>query len=116
MIFTILISIVFIAELIIAVTILLALKRWSKRLRNLNLTLYYIKPSIREICELSRKISAQLVEFSEDFVDKIKRTQEEILLRQISRIILGAFLFRRLKKSKALKLIGKGLSLLEIVV
>lgn len=116
MIFTILISIVFIAELIIAITILLTLKRWSKSLRNINKTLYYLKPSIREICELSRKISAQLVEFAEDFVDKIKRQQEEVIFRNVSRIILGTFLFRKLKKSKVLKLIGKGLSLLEIVV
>ena len=116
MIFTFLISIVFVAELIIAIAILSTLKRWDKKVRNLNLTISYLKPSLSEVCVLAKKISAQFVEFSHDFVDKVKRQQEDFLLRHLARIVLGTFFFRKLKKSKALKLIGKGLSLLEIVV
>ena len=86
--------------------------RWGKSLRNLNLTISYLKPSIREVCVLARKISGQMVEFAEDFVQQ----QKENLLQNVSRVILGALFFRRFRKSKVLKLIGKGLSLLEIVV
>lgn len=116
MIFTILISIVFIAELIIAFTVFITLKRWSKKVRNLNLTLNYIKPSVHEIVILARKISGQLVEFSQNFVDKVEGYREEILFRNLARILLSVLLFRRLKKTKLLKLAGKGLSLLEIVL
>lgn len=112
MIFTFLISIVFIAELIIVAAIISTLKRWQKNIRNLNLTLAYLKPSIRDICVLARKISGQIVEFTEDFVQR----QKDNVLQNLSRVLLGAVFLRRFKKSKALKLIGKGLSLLEIVV
>lgn len=112
MIFTFLISIVFIAELIIAVTILLNLRRLDKAVQNFNLTISYIKPSLKEVCVLTRKISAQLVEFAQGFIKK----QEDLILQNIARVLLGTLFFRRFKKSKVFKLIGKGLSLLEIVV
>ena len=95
MIFTILISIVFVAELIIAFTVFSALRRWSKKVNELNLTLSYLKPSIKDICELTRKISEQLVEFSERFVEKINSKGEELVIRQISRMVLSAFLFKK---------------------
>ncbi len=116
MVFTILISIVFVAELIIAFTVFSALRRWSKKVNELNLTLSYLKPSIKDICELTRKISEQLVEFSERFVEKINSKGEELVIRQISRMVLSAFLFKKLRKTKVIKLLGKGLSLLQIVV
>ncbi len=112
MIFTILISIVFIAEIIIAWTIISTLKRWGRNIQNLNLTVSYLKPSIGEICVLARKISGQIVEFTEDFVQH----QKDTVINNISRLIISVFFLRRFKKSKAFKLIGKGLSLLEIVV
>lgn len=116
MIFTFLISIVFLAELIIAIAILLTLKRWSKKVKELDSTVTSLKSSLGEICVLIRKISEQVVEFSEDFVARFKQNQEKFWINQIAKIFLGTVLFRKFKKSKALKFIGKGLSLLEIVV
>lgn len=112
MIFTFLISIVFVAELIITITILLALKRIGKKVRNLNLTLSYIKPSLKEVCVLVRKISGQMVEFTEGFIER----QKDNLLTHVARVLLGVLFLRRFKKSKAFRLISRGLSLLEIVV
>lgn len=112
MIFTFLITIVFIAELIITLTITSALRRLGRNIRNLNLTISYLKPSISEICELIRKISGQMLEG----VNLIIERQKDNILTHIARIILGTLFLRRFKKSKAFKLIGKGLSLLEIVV
>ena len=112
MIFTFLISIVFIAELIIAAAILLNLKRLGKAVRNLDLTVNYLKPSLKEVCVLARKISAQVLEITEDFVER----QKDSFMNHIARVILSALFLRRFRKSKAFKLISKGLSILEIVV
>lgn len=112
MIFTFLITIVFIAELIIAVTIVLNLKRFGNIIEDVNSTIISLNPSIKEVCILSRKISEQMLELTK----KIVKKQEDILLQNIARVLLGALFFRKFKKSKVAKVIGKGLSLLEIVV
>lgn len=112
MIFTILISIVFIAELIIAGAIIFWLKRICNIVQDLDSTLSLIKPSVKDISVLVKKISGQALEFVNNFVEK----QEEAILRNVSKALLGTLLFRKFKKSKVFKLVGKGLSLLEIMV
>ena len=64
MIFTILISIVFIAEIIITIALVKSLKNFDKKVCELNNTIILLKPQIKDISELSRKISEQLKEFA----------------------------------------------------
>lgn len=116
MVFIILISIVFIAELIITFTVILNLIRLDKGINALNETITITKPGLREICILVKKISCQLKELSARFVQKLEANRDEIILGRIARIILGALLFKKLRKSKFTKILAKGLSLLQIVV
>ena len=67
MVYTILISIVFIAELIIAITILQNLIKLDKCIIQLDETISEAKPSIKDISSLLRKISKQWVIISQEF-------------------------------------------------
>lgn len=123
MVYTILISIVFIAELIIAITIIQNLHRIDKSILTINEELNASKTSIKDICELSRKISVQLVIISQDFVNKTKENSEELLLKQLLKSLLGLLLLssnfkiiNKLRKSKIAKTLSKGLSIIELMV
>lgn len=113
MIFTILISVVFIAELIIMFTILSGLIKFNKKVNEINETIKEIKPGIGDICRLARDISGQIVELIRDFVDRVKAKQEEVILYNLAKFLLSSFLVKKLKRNK---LLSKGLSLLQIVV
>ena len=123
MIFTILITIVFISEIIITIAIINGLIKLDKAILDLNNTVELAKPGVKDISELVHKISEQMVELTEDSVADFKDTQEKFALKQLTKL-LGALLLwkfnskliNRIRKSKITKLLGKGLSLLEIVV
>ena len=123
MVFTILISIVFIAEIIITVALFRFLLNLDKKILDLNETIILAKPSIKDISELVEKISEQYVEMSERMVDGFRDNQERFILKQLTKF-LGAILLwkfnskaiNRIRKSKITKFIGKGLSLLENMV
>lgn len=119
MIFTFLISIVFIAEIIITVALIKALLNFDKKVCELNETIILIKPQVSEVSELARLVSGQLVELSKKFVDDFKRNNENMILRNFSKALLGLFLIktnigivRKLRKSRVMKTLAKGLSLL----
>ena len=76
MLYTILISIVFIAELIIATASIQNLLRLDKIIINADETVTAATPGIKDISELIRKISEQSIELSENFVQKIKDKEE----------------------------------------
>ncbi len=117
MVYTILISIVFIAELIIAITIMQNLLKLDKVVLELDAKLLASKTGIRDISELARKISEQWQILAQDFVDKTKRDSEELLLRQLSKLLVGLLVLNlnfkfvnKVRKSKITKTIAKGLS------
>jgi len=123
MVYTILISIVFIAEIIIAVTIVQNLLRLDKIVLEFDGIITGSKTSIKDVSELSRKISEQWRILAKDFVDKTKRDGEDVLLRQLSKMLLGVLLVKlninvlnKIRKSKITKMLAKGLSLLENMV
>ena len=123
MIFTFLISIVFIAEIIITVALIKALLNFDKKVCELNETIILIKPQVSEVSELARLVSGQLVELSKKFVDDFKRNNENMILRNFSKALLGLFLIktnigivRKLRKSRLIKTLAKGLSLLGNMV
>ena len=123
MIFTFLMSIVFIAEIIIAFTIIFNLIKFDKFLTDTNILLEKAKPEIRSICELCTGISVQIVEFSQIGVDKFKAAKERFILKQLESL-MSAILFwsinikilKKFRKNKIIKTALKGLTLLQSVV
>ena len=123
MIFTIFISIVFIAELIITFAIIFNLIKLSKKINNLNNIIAELKSSIKDVCELIRKISEQYVEFSIDAIEKFKQNQDvymaKLLTKALAMILIWKFNLKainRIKKTKVYKICTKGLSLIEFMV
>ena len=81
------------------------------------------KSDIKGIAELMRKISEQWEVLAQDFVDKTKRDAEEILLRNLSKMLVGLLVLNlnfkfvnKLRKSKVTKTLAKGLSFLGNMV
>ena len=123
MVYTFLISVVFIAELIIMVAILQNLIKLDKSILDLNDTLTTTKPGIKDVSMLLRKISEQWVILSQDFVDRARENGEEILIKQISKLLMGILVLnlnfkivKRIRKSKITKFLAKGYSLVESMI
>ena len=123
MIYTFLISVVFIAEIIIAIAIVNFLLRIDKEILAIDSNLAEMKPSISEISGLVRKISEQIQVLSEDYVEKIKNDSEEFLLRRLSKFLMGFLVLnlnfkivKRIRKSKLTKTLVRGFNLLENMV
>ncbi len=123
MVYTILISIVFIAELIIAITILQNLSRLDKAVLEFDKTVTTIALGIKDVCELSRKITEQWEILAQDFVDKTKRDSEDFMLRHLFKGLIGILVLnlnikfiKKIRKSKITKTLVKGWSILESMV
>lgn len=123
MLYTILISIVFISEVIIFLALMSLLWTIDRRLVNSNAALTSEKTKIRDICELCKNISWQIKELSGDFVEKYKKMKDDFETDLFSKILLGLFLWKinkkfilKYRRSKLLKLLVKGLKLIENVV
>ena len=123
MVYTFLISVVFIAEIIIAVTLFQVLIKFDKAVIDLNETVVLAKPSIKDISDLVKKISEQYKEFAEQFAQKVAKNSEEIIFYRLLKVLLGYLLIKsnikfvqKFRKSKITKALAKGLSLLEIMV
>ena len=123
MVYTILISIVFIAELIITITIIQNLLRLDKAVLEFNNTITEIQPGIKDVSELARKISEQWQILAEDFVEKTKRNSEDIMLKHLSKILMSILILnlnfkivKKIRKSKVTKMFVKGWSFLENMV
>lgn len=123
MIYTFLISVVFIAELIIAITILQNLHKLDKKVLELDDTITSIKPSVKDISELARKISEQWQIIAQDFVNKTKQEAENMFLKQLSKALMGLLVLRlnfkfikKIRDSKLTKALAKGWSLVESMV
>ena len=89
MIFYFFITIVFIAELIIAVTLILHLKKWSKFFCEWNNFLDEAKPKISDIMLALRKISEQMYELAPIIVKNIKKSFTNLLINQLKNLIAG---------------------------
>ena len=123
MVYTILISIVFVAEVIIAISALLVLWNLDKKLLSLDNTINDEKATIKEICSIGKGISIQLTELAEDFKEGVEKKEEDFALKILSKMLTGIVLwkinskiFKKLKCTKAIKIIGKGFKLLEYIV
>lgn len=89
MLFYFLISIVFIAEIVITVAIILHLLKLDKSLIKYNSFIKELKPDIKDIMQTAKKISEQLVELAPIIVNSIKSTITNIIMSQIKNILAG---------------------------
>ena len=123
MIFKFLTAIVFIAEIIIGFALIINLVKLDRKILALNETVIQIKPGIKDICSLIKAISFQIKELVLDYSERLVKKREDMALRFIIKTFAGIVLWKtnlkiikKLRKSKALKTIAKGLTLLQIVV
>ena len=89
MIFYILISIVFIAELIIAGTILISLYKVNNRLVEYNSLVEELKPKIGDLFKIGTKISEQLIELAPIIVETIKSAVMNMVIGQLKSALAG---------------------------
>lgn len=123
MLFKVLTATVFIAELIITYTIVSKFIALDKLVLEYNQTLTALKPGIRDVGDLIKKISYQMIEFSYDFVAKIKQKQADSVINQLNKIVIMLILLRlnskfikKIVRSKHYKRLCKGLSLIKYVI
>lgn len=123
MIFKFLTAIVFIAEIIIGFTLIINLVKLDRKILALNETVIQIKPGIKDICSLIKAISFQIKELVLDYSERLIKKREDMALRITMKLLAGILLWKvnlkiikKLRKSKAIKTIAKGLTLLQIVV
>ncbi len=123
MIFTLFTAIVFIAEVIIAFTIIFHLIKLDKYFIEASEFIATAKPKIKDISGLAKGISEQMAELVPIWIDNLKDLRNKIILAKLESL-MSAFLFwsinikvmRKFKQSKFLKAAFKGLSLLQNVV
>lgn len=120
MLYTFLISVVFIAEIIIAYTVISNLVKLDRKLVLVNENVESSKSGICEICNLVRKISEQCIEFAEDFVAKIRTAQEDTILKNLNKILIALVFWkvnskavRNFRKSKTGRMIRKTFAFLQ---
>lgn len=113
MVFYFLITIVFIAELIIAGTILINLFKWSKIFNATNEFLTEVNPKIKEIMEIGEKISEQMVELAPVIVEKMKIFSLKFIADNLKGFLAGILLIS-LKRKFRIKRI-RGLRFLRLI-
>ncbi len=123
MLFKIFTTIVFIAELIIAYTIISKLVQFDKMILETNAFVVEANPKIKEITRLVRKISDQIAELVPMYVEKLKELRNKIMLKKLESLIaltlfwsINIKVLKKIRKSKILKTIVKGLSVLQSVI
>ena len=123
MLFKIFIAIVFIAELIIMCALIFNLIKLDKFITDTDELITLVKPSIKTVAELAKKISEQIAELVPVWIENLNRTKEKIIMKLIGNIFT-AFIFWRInvkfinkiRKSKLIKLIVKGFNLFQNMV
>lgn len=123
MIFKFLISIVFIAELIIAFAVFNKLYKINKDIIFLNNFLENSKNDLREILILTKKISAQIFTLSRNYVNKFREQNEINLLNKINNIVLSLLLWKlnhkiikKIRRNKTFKMLSKGFILVQNMI
>ncbi len=97
MIYYFLISIVFLAELIIALTLVISLVKLDRKVNDINNFLDEAQPSIKKILILMRQISKQLLILAPIFVRQIKSFISDLIMGQV-KSLAGGLTFWLVKK------------------
>ena len=123
MLFYFFITIVFISQLIIAISLIITLIKFDFKINQINKYISNSKPKIKAVCNLTEKISEQLKDLSEIFVEKFHEEKERITLEILKSLMSGILFWsinikvaKRLKKSKILKAAWKGLTLVQNMI
>ncbi len=123
MVFVILISIVFIAELIIALSIISNLYKLDKRINEAANFLEEAAPKIQDLLNITQKITEQVLELIPVWIENLKQQRDKIILNQTRSLISGILFWsinikviNRLRKTKLAKVAWKGLTLLQNVI
>lgn len=89
MVFYILISIVFLAEIIITATVLIHLIKLDKSISEWSDFIEDINPQISEIMKTYRKISEKLLELAPKLINKIKDFGIKLCVEQLKTMLTG---------------------------
>ena len=89
MVFYFLISIVFIAEVIIALFVITSLVKLDKILNSANIFLEEVKPKIKDIMQIVRKLSEQMIELAPIVRGKIKSVINKMVIDQLKSLLTG---------------------------
>ncbi len=89
MVFYFLISIVFIAEVIIALFVITNLVKLDKILNSANIFLEEVKPKIKDIMQIVRKLSEQMIELAPIVRGKIKSVINKMVIDQLKSLLAG---------------------------
>ena len=123
MLYTFLITIVFIAEIIITLTVIIALLKLDKAIIETDVLVSDIKPSLKDVLYLMKKISAQMIELAEDFEFNIKKQEEDTAVRFLNKTLIALILWKinskavtKIRRSKIFKTASKGFNLLKNMV
>ena len=123
MVLTIFTIIVFISQLIILCAIITQLLKLDKSINKANLFLQEAKPKIEAITKLVRRISEQMIELAEIFTDNLRKTWDKVIVAKIESLIIILLFWKintkfvqKIKKSKLLKIVFKGLSMFQYMV
>ena len=123
MLFTFLISIVFIAEVIITFAILILLNKLDNKILYINSVVSEAKPLLKETSDLAKKISGQMVELAEDFEFDVQKKEEDAAIKLLNKTLIALILWkmnskyiRRLQRSKFMKTAVRGFNLLKNMV
>ena len=123
MIFKFFIFMVFIAELIIMLACLSNLINLDNKINAFNKIICKNQSKIKEIMVLIKGISEQILELSPIWVEKIKTIRNSIFEKQVNSIISNILFWyinikmaKFLKKSKTLRTIMKGLTLVQNMI
>ena len=123
MVYTILISIVFIAELVILVALITNLLKLDRLILSLDKTVSEAQPGICDISKLSYKISEQCVELAEDWVENYRLKQEDMTLKILNKLLIGLVLWKinskaikNFRRSKLGKTIVRGFRLVQNMI
>lgn len=123
MVFVILISIVFVAELIIAFSVITNLIKFDKRIKRAAQFLEEAEPRLKELLVVVQKISAQILELIPVWLATLRQERDKIILNQAKSLIstilfwsINIKIIKRLRKTKIVKAVWKGLTLVQNVI
>lgn len=123
MVFVILISIVFVAELIIAFSVITNLIKFDKRIKRAVQFLEEAEPRLKELLVVVQKISAQILELIPVWLATLRQERDKIILNQAKSLIstilfwsINIKVINRIRKSKLAKAVWQGLTLVQNVI
>ena len=87
MLFVILISIVFVAELIIACTVIINLIKLDRQINEAAEFLEEANPKLRELLDIVKEISGQVLELIPIWIENLKKERDKIILSQVKSLI-----------------------------